>query len=198
MCDIIENDNGLSILYYDSSKKFVRTIILNSIDANLNSISNEINKKVVPKIKENKLQSEAVEDTTVDGFVMRSYPINQTHHIYKTALYIPFCISGGTVEGWFHYQTNIDPSAVFYAVSMDAVINWDTGFDSVSITNVDEVYGIFWGTPSCPSRSLQTYSIGMMAEKQSPYKIKATVSYYLLVKGIPALFWDTDEEYLNY
>lgn len=197
-CDIIKNKEGLSILYYDDKKEFVRTIVLTTLNEGLEDVKNKIKDEVAPVIREQRLINDIKIESSNDEISLRSYPVNRTHHIYKDSLYIPLVIDGGTVEGFFHYQTNIDPSAEFYAVDMDAVINWVTGFDGITITNVDEVYGVFWGTPDCPTKNLQTFQIGMMAEKQSPYKIKATVSYHLLVGKIPVLYWSSDEEYLNY
>jgi len=197
-CDVVENGNGLSIIYYDNTRKYVRLIILSNNGVNVEKVKNEINKEIVPKIKTDKFEHEIIEEPIEGDAVIRSYPINHTHHMFKDSLNIPLIIGGGTVEGWFHYQTNIDPSAKFYAVDMDAIINWESGFDGVTITSEDEMYGIFWGTPSCPTRNFQTYSIGMMAEEESPYKMEATVSYYLLVECLPVIFWDTDVEYLSY
>lgn len=195
-CEIVKNNNGLSILYYDNTRKFVRSIVLVNTANKLGKVEEEIRSKVEPTIKEKSKQTFEVESE--NSFQLFSNPINQTHHIFKDSVGIPFLLEGGTVEGWFKYQINVDPSMAFYATELEGVINWSSGFDSISITNVDEVYGIFWGTPSCPSRNLQTWNINKAAENDSQYYIDATVSYTLLVQGFPVLYWDTDTEYLNY
>ena len=195
-CDIVENENGMSILYYDDSREFVKTIILSSKGNDTETIREKINKEVIPSIKENKIQHsvDIVQETTLITQSMN--PITNVHHIFKDAISIPLVIGGGTVEGWFTYQTNVEPSVRFYAMKMEGYINWESGFDSISITNENEMYGVFWGTPSCPSKNYQTWNIGMMAEKQGAYYINATVSYYLLVDALPVLFWDSDSEYI--
>ena len=108
-------------------------------------------------------------------------------------------MSGGTVEGTLYYTviSNAPDGMRFYFDRLYGYIDWASGFDGITIANENEPYGIFWGTPNCPSRNTQTWYISQGAYESGNYYLKATVSYTLLVKYVPVLFWDTDQELIQ-
>lgn len=198
-CDILENEKGMSILFYNDSKEYIRTIILSYDKIDTEIIADTINKEVVQKILENKVKVEITEETLLnsnDGGVKSGPPVTRTIHMFKDSITIPFIISGGTVDGTLTYITNIDQISRFYAVDILGYVSWASGFDGFSITNTNEMYGNFYGTPGCPSKLYHSFSIARTASKSGAYYFKAVVSYSLLVDVFPVFFWSTDSTYM--
>lgn len=188
--DFIKNDYGLSGLIYNKDKSEVIPLIMSSLDKDemdsiLFTINNEF-KKNANLISEETVIKKDINDLVIDS---KSTPINKTEYLFYDGTCIPFVVSAGSVEGTLYYQTNIDVGNQFYADRIYGVINWVSGFDGLSITNTNEEYGHLYGTPSCPPRQMTTWDIDKFAEQEGQYYYKATVSYTLIVKNLPVLFW---------
>lgn len=191
---IFRYEKSISGMVYDNSKKVILSFIISEedlgfINDELTRVSKQIN-KTAPLIT-------VSEEVHNDGTKSAYY--NRTIYMFKDAFDIPYILSGGTVEGTLSYVKAVnDPSGMRYSFKdVYGCINAESGFDGFTIANEDEVYGIAWGSPNCPTANIQTWKINYDAYMTSPYYFCATVSYRMLVNNIPVLYYDTDEVLIN-
>lgn len=195
LVDIVKNDIGMSGLMYDESRTDVVSFAISKkevkdLDDGFELFNKEF-KRLNKNFKPNNLQYDVNEASNIG---ILSTPVKKTLYNAYDGWTIPFVISAGSVEGTFYYTKGLEPEAQFYAEKIYGVVNWNTGFDSLAITNENETYGHLYATPACPPRVITTWTIDKMAYASGQYTFDATVSYSLIVKGAPVLFWDSKEK----
>ncbi|MBE3591515.1 MAG: hypothetical protein IMW84_01070 [Thermoanaerobacter sp.] len=193
--NIVKNSYGLSGIVFNDKKDVIKAFII-SDKQKVNEIKKNV-KNINLSIQNNKKSYGNLNKGTI--IVPNTYYQDNQLHIFKSALYIPFILSGGTVEGTLYYTvaSNVPDGMRFYFDRLYGYIDWASGFDGIMITNENEPYGVFWGTPSWPSRNIQTWYINQGAYKSGNYYLKATVSYTLLINNVPVLFWDSDQKLIQ-
>lgn len=195
---LVSNEYGASGLIYNDDRSITIPFSI-SKNGSMKEKAKEYNKNVSKFKKENKwkepnLRFEFHNDiSNSSNIIMRSTLYNKSVRIINDGVSVPFLLSSGSVDGTLYYMTGTqiqieNPNARFYADRIVGVVNWNTGFDIISIINPNEPYGYLYTTPGYPSRTITTWNINEYACYSDTYELLGQISYTALVQNAPVLF----------